>query len=317
MLISPLMGPILANGLALAAGDLVLSVRALASLFISAFVAISFATLLVVLLPFREMTAEIAARTQPNTLDLLIALFSGAVGSIAICKNARGVATSIPGVAIAVAPFPTGDPGAYALVGMGALCAGIIRAPMTSVFMIFELTQDYQILVPLMVANLIAYAIATHFQPKPIYHALLEQDDIHLPGPARRFAAGTSRARDIMKPVSLFIPEDSSVDQASKLIANEPSDVFLVGSPRRISGIVSRQAIEEAGRAGPAEAPLAPLVDSSWGHVHADRSLELALQRFRENRGLLPVLSRGEATRVEGVITLETILEFVRKRPPE
>src|SRR5258705_2611675 len=89
------------------------------------------------------------------------------------------------------APFPTADPGAYALVGMGALFAGIIRAPMTSVFMIFELTQDYQILVPLMVANLLAYAIATRIQPKPIYHALLEQDDIHLPGPASRFAAGT------------------------------------------------------------------------------------------------------------------------------
>lgn len=106
MLISPLMGPILANGLALAAGDLVLSLRALASVFLSALVAVSFATLLVVLLPFREMTAEIAARTQPNTLDLVIALFSGAVGSIAVCKNVRGVATSIPGVAIAVALMP-------------------------------------------------------------------------------------------------------------------------------------------------------------------------------------------------------------------
>ena len=128
----------------------------------------------------------------------------------------------------------TGDPGAYALVGMGALFAGIIRAPMTSVFMIFELTQDYQILVPLMVANLLAYAIATHFQPKPIYHALLEQDDIHLPGPASRFATGTARAGDIMKPVPLFIPEDSSVDQALALIANEPSDSFLVGSQSTI-----------------------------------------------------------------------------------
>ncbi len=56
-----------------------------------------------------------------------------------------------------IAPFPTADPGAYALVGMGTLFAGIIRAPMTSVFMIFEITQDYQILVPLMVANLLSF----------------------------------------------------------------------------------------------------------------------------------------------------------------
>jgi CIC family chloride channel protein len=80
-----------------------------------------------------------------------------------------------------VAPFPTGDSGAYALVGMGTLFAGIIRAPMTSVFMIFEITQDYQIIVPLMVANLLSFVISRRYQPVPIYHALLRQDGVHLP----------------------------------------------------------------------------------------------------------------------------------------
>ncbi|WGV23504.1 DUF389 domain-containing protein [Halotia branconii] len=106
MLISPLMGGILANGLALAAGDVILAMRALLNLALSCFVAISFAVLLVSLLPFKEMTAEIAARTRPNILDLVVALFSGAVGSVAICKEPKGVATSIPGVAIAVALMP-------------------------------------------------------------------------------------------------------------------------------------------------------------------------------------------------------------------
>jgi CIC family chloride channel protein len=64
---------------------------------------------------------------------------------------------------------------------MGALFAGIIRAPMTSVFMIFEITQDYQIFVPLMVANMLSFAISKRYQPTPVYHALLQQDDVHLP----------------------------------------------------------------------------------------------------------------------------------------
>jgi CIC family chloride channel protein len=80
------------------------------------------------------------------------------------------------------APFPTAMPGAYALVGMGTLFAGIIRAPLTSVFMIFEITQDYQILVPLMVANLLSFLISKHYQPAPLYDALLQQDGVHLPG---------------------------------------------------------------------------------------------------------------------------------------
>lgn len=106
MLISPLMGPILSAGLALAAGDLILGFRAATKLAISCLIAVSFAVLLVGLLPFKEMTGEIMARTQPNTLDLVVALFSGAIGSIATCKKAEGVVTSIPGVAIAVALMP-------------------------------------------------------------------------------------------------------------------------------------------------------------------------------------------------------------------
>jgi uncharacterized hydrophobic protein (TIGR00271 family) len=106
MLISPLMGPILASGMALATGDFVLGTRAAINLLLSCLVAILFAVVLVTLLPFKEVTAEIAGRTQPNTLDLVIALFSGAVGSIAVCKEVKGVVTSIPGVAIAVALMP-------------------------------------------------------------------------------------------------------------------------------------------------------------------------------------------------------------------
>jgi uncharacterized hydrophobic protein (TIGR00271 family) len=106
MLISPLMGPILAGGLAFASGDLILGLRASLSLLLSCLAAIAFSVLLVGLLPFKEMTNEIAARTQPNTLDLAVALFSGAIGSMAICREVRGVVTSIPGVAIAVALMP-------------------------------------------------------------------------------------------------------------------------------------------------------------------------------------------------------------------
>ena len=106
MLISPLMGPILSAGLSLATGDFILGLRAITNLALSCVVAVIFAVLLVGLLPFKEMTNEIAARTQPTTLDLVVAFFSGAIGSIATCKQVKGVVTSIPGVAIAVALMP-------------------------------------------------------------------------------------------------------------------------------------------------------------------------------------------------------------------
>ena len=71
--------------------------------------------------------------------------------------------------------------GSFALVGMGAVFAGIIRAPITCVLIIFEMTGSYDLILPLMIANMTAYALARHARPVPIYEALLLQDNIHLP----------------------------------------------------------------------------------------------------------------------------------------
>jgi CIC family chloride channel protein len=71
--------------------------------------------------------------------------------------------------------------GAFAVVGMGAVFAGIVRAPMTSVLIVFEMTRGYGLVLPLMIANMTAFALARHWRPVSIYEALLAQDGIHLP----------------------------------------------------------------------------------------------------------------------------------------
>src|SRR5271169_1298426 len=63
-------------------------------------------------------------------------------------------------VAHSLFPYHVATPGAYALVGMGTVFAGIVRAPMTSVVMIFEITRDYAVIVPLMISNLVSLFIA-------------------------------------------------------------------------------------------------------------------------------------------------------------
>ena len=68
---------------------------------------------------------------------------------------------AVGGVAHMLLPDYTGSAGAYALVGMGAAFAGIVRVPLTSVIMIFEITRDYSIIVPLMISNLISYYISS------------------------------------------------------------------------------------------------------------------------------------------------------------
>ena len=71
--------------------------------------------------------------------------------------------------------------GAFAVVGMGAVFAGIVRAPMTSVLIVFEMTGGYGLVLPLMIANMTAFALARHWRKLPVYEALLAQDGIVLP----------------------------------------------------------------------------------------------------------------------------------------
>jgi CIC family chloride channel protein len=70
--------------------------------------------------------------------------------------------------------------GAFAVVGMGAVFAGVVRAPMTSILIIFEMTGGYGLVLPLMIANMSAFALARHWRHTPVYEALLEQDGIFL-----------------------------------------------------------------------------------------------------------------------------------------
>lgn len=80
--------------------------------------------------------------------------------------------------------------GAFALVGMGAVFAGLIRAPITSILIIFEMTGNYELILPLMISNMLAYTLSHHWSPMPLYDALLLQDGIELQHPSERQASG-------------------------------------------------------------------------------------------------------------------------------
>jgi CIC family chloride channel protein len=181
--------------------------------------------------------------------------------------------------------------------------------------MIFELTQDYQILVPLMIANMLSFMISKHYQPKPVYHALLEQDHIHLPGPASRVPVGAWRARDIMRRDTdvMFISPESSVENAAKVARGNGTECLLVGDREKLDGLVIGDDMEKAIRSGNGAAPVISILVQGWQHVHPDHPLELALQRLKKNPGLLPVLSRSHIQRVEGVITPESLTEFLQR----
>jgi CIC family chloride channel protein len=211
-------------------------------------------------------------------------------------------------------PAYTATPGAYALVGMGAAFAGIVRAPMTSVIMIFEVTHDYAVIVPLMIANLASFYIARKFQHQPIYEALALQDGIHLPTDDRRAVSARFRVRQVMRtPAEIFQSQERVVDVLERARASE-FKAWPVVDEVGIVGIISMDGLERAGAEGAEEKSLSELLDHwqlfGYAHVHDDQSLEQALQRLGETRvDIIPVVNRANVRELIGIVTLADILD--------
>jgi CIC family chloride channel protein len=159
---------------------------------------------------------------------------------------------------------PTHTMGAFALVGMGALFSGAVRAPMTSVLIIVEMTSGYDLILPLMIANMTAYLLARRYRRPTIYEALLAQDDInvedrHLVDALERFALADLIIRD-----AGFVTLDRSDNGPAilRLVAGATSRqcIFQVlDADRRVIGLLSNEEL----RLLASEPELLPLVNAA------------------------------------------------------
>jgi CIC family chloride channel protein len=137
-----------------------------------------------------------------------------------------------------------GEPvGAFALVGMGAVFAGIIRAPMTSVLIIVEMTGGYSLILPLMIANMTAYGLARSWRPKPIYEALLEQDGVHLKASPATDALDGLRLEPLIDhegPFLRFSPDTAGAEVARMSHSNPARDVYpVVDGLGKLVGVIT------------------------------------------------------------------------------
>jgi chloride channel protein, CIC family len=205
-------------------------------------------------------------------------------------------------------PAHTAAAGAYALVGMGAVFAGIVRAPMTSVLMIFEMTQDYAVIVPLMIANLVSLFIASRLQHEPIYEALAVQDGIHLPKAESR--RRRSQVVRVMQAAGPLLPAEITVREATERVRSSAVRTWLVADRRGVVGVINLARLERELAEG-ADKKLGELVDALvFPHVHPDQGLELALERMGANQiEILPVVNRADVHKLEGIVTLRDVLD--------
>ena len=210
---------------------------------------------------------------------------------------------------------------------MGAAFAGIIRVPLTSVIMIFEITRDYSIIVPLMIANLISYFISSRLQEEPIYEALQHQDGIHLPSGAR--------AREDFATVALALHPETELLVATMTVAQATAAVdrsrgaWPVMDEGGFRGMITVEDLAAAMQDGygdrrlgemiPSLGPPESLTEDRFPHLHLDHSLDAAMRRITQS-GLtaLPVVSRSNLRDLKGTISVQDVLDsYAIARPAE
>jgi CIC family chloride channel protein len=140
-------------------------------------------------------------------------------------------------------PGSVGPTGAYALVGMATLFAGILRAPITSVFMIVEVSGNYSIVLPVMIASTLSYLVSRRLQPAAIFDVLGQQDGIVLPSMEEQRETRTIRVEDAMRPRPhvLFRSQMRIVD-ARDQARGVDEGAFLVHRESDGWGLLTRQA---------------------------------------------------------------------------
>jgi CIC family chloride channel protein len=221
---------------------------------------------------------------------------------------------AVGGVERALYPGLTGSTATYALVGMGVLFAAFLRVPMTSVFMVLEVSGNYSIIVPVILANTLAYLISRGLEPVPIFDLLTRQDGLDLPSLEEQREQTVLRVEDAMKPAPTPVLEAQySVDQALRRV-QDLTGTFLVRMSPSGWGSVTPDMLKRLVGEGKGELSLgSALPIRNLPYLHPDLTLEAAL-RHVYHVPLVPVVHRADFRRLEGVISREDVLEKYKEQ---
>lgn len=210
-------------------------------------------------------------------------------------------------------PALTGSVGTYALVGMGVLFAGFLRAPITSVFMALEVSGDYTIILAVLVANMISYLISRRLQPVPALEQITRQDGLYLPALEEEREQEILTVEDAMRPRPAIILDSlKPVTEAWDMVQASTENYFLVRRPTNSVAVLSRDDLKkllDGHDFRPLEETQALTVVP---YLHPDEDLQVAL-RQATNYPLVPVLSRANVSRILGVLDLSDIMKAYRK----
>jgi CIC family chloride channel protein len=222
-----------------------------------------------------------------------------------------------------------GGPGTvtvYALVGMGAMIAATTHAPITGILLVFEMTHDYAIVLPAMLAVATSVIVSSRLQRESIYTLKLVRKGIHLKRGVDTHVMSSMRVREVMRPATELIPEDMTFDRLLAFLEGSNHNTFCVMSGETLTGVISYQDIRTVLSQGrsPELSRLVVAGDVATPDpvtVIPEATLDDAMRLFGlRDLSLLPVVETRDGKKVVGVLhradVLNAYTRALMERPP-
>lgn len=208
------------------------------------------------------------------------------------------------------------QPGAYAVVGMAAVFAAAARAPITSLFIVFEMTRDYSLILPLMVGVAVATALAQIITRDTIYSIKLKRLGVDINAEPQHFGMDQITVAETMKTNVPLVPVNAPLAELARAMSRTTTNVLAVSDEQgKLSGLVSASDLTAALERTDQDLTAADIAVSSPLRVYPDDTLREVVALMADNDiRQLPVVARWDERRLLGMITQRDVIrEFARR----
>jgi CIC family chloride channel protein len=208
-------------------------------------------------------------------------------------------------------PEVTATPGAYALVGMGAVVAAGTHAPITAIVIIFELTSDYKIILPLMISCILATLLATQLQRASIYTMKLLRRGVDISGGQTVNVLAPFKAEDVLRRETATVtPEEPLMPVIGRFTENPGVTLFVVDRDDRLYGVITineiRPILDDLESVQDLLIARDLMRESDFPVFHRDDPLDQVMRRFGNYRFEAPVV---EGERLVGAIWPQDVIQ--------
>ena len=212
-----------------------------------------------------------------------------------------------------VFPMTSESPGALAVVGMAGLVAGATHAPLTAIMMVFEMTGDYGLILPLMLTSVISYGIAKRLHPESIYTEWLVRRGVVLSNGADAAVLTRISVHECLNAHPTVIRDDATLEEIRRIIQEgRQTDFPVVDGSGALVGMLSSTGMRDALADGSPPGGLvlaADLVVPETDSITADDTLLTTLRRFgKRDADVLPVVDPTRRDRLVGVVSRQDLL---------